>query len=79
MTIAKVPMTMTPCTANPLLLHLTIEAHRAKMVQLAGQYGLSDARVLRMSQRLDALIVREMKGEIEDGKLLHNKHVTSTG
>ena len=53
--------TASPSLANPLTLHLTIEAHRKRMVQLAGQYGLGDARVLRMSRRLDALILRAMK------------------
>ena len=47
---------------TPYELHRHIEAYRARMHRLAAEYGLSDPRVLRMSQRLDKLIVLEMSG-----------------
>lgn len=52
-----------PSLANPLTLHLTIEAYRKRMITLAEQYGLGDLRVLKVSQRLDRLIVRAMVAE----------------
>lgn len=52
---------MNTVTANPLTLHLTIEAHRNRMIKLAEQHGLNDPRVLRMSERLDKVILVAMK------------------
>ncbi len=48
---------------NHYQLHHLIEAYRARMHQLAAVYGMGDARVLRLSQRLDRLIVAEMRGK----------------
>lgn len=38
-----------------------IEQERTLMHQLADKYGLGDERTIEQSQRLDGLIVREMK------------------
>jgi hypothetical protein len=53
------------------MLRLTINAYRKRMHRLAEQYGIGDLRVLRMSQRLDRLIVRAMvaeQGGVSEGR-----------
>lgn len=48
---------------NPLMLHLAINAYRKRIYRLAEQYGIGDLRVLKVSQKLDRLIVRAMVAE----------------
>ena len=50
---------------TPYELHRRIEACRSRMHQLRDRYGLTDARVLRMSKKLDRLILLEMKGGVD--------------
>ena len=51
--------------ADLLLLHLRAEALRSRMHQAAARYGLGDARVLRISQALDRVVVEIMRGEMK--------------
>ena len=52
--------------ADLLFLHLRAEALRARMHRVAEKHGLSDPRVLRLSQELDKLMVEIMR--LENGK-----------
>ena len=46
-----------------LTLHLRAEALRTRMHRLAAKHGLGDARVLRLSQALDRVVVEIMRQE----------------
>ena len=44
-------------------LHLRAEALRTRMHRLAEKHGLGDPRVLRLSQKLDEVVVEIMRKE----------------